>query len=75
MNIAHKVGAVSAFLLGEQIEGLLPLSFAFAAGAMLARVAFELGPSGFRSGHVRSALAGPLIGAGVRLARSALLGV
>jgi hypothetical protein len=30
------VGAVVAYLLVEQISALLPLSFAFAAGAMLA---------------------------------------
>ena len=69
------VGAVVAFLLVEQIEGLLPISFAFAAGAMLALVAFELAPSAFGSGRVRSALAGTLVGAGVMLGLSALLGV
>ena len=69
------VGAVVAYLLVEQIEGLLPISFAFAAGAMLALVALELAPSAFGSGHVRSALAGTLVGAGVMLGLSALLGV
>lgn len=69
------VGAVIAFLLVEQVERLLPISFGFAAGAMLALVAFELGPSAFSSGHARSAAAGTIVGAGVMLALSALLGV
>lgn len=69
------VGAVIAFLLVEEIEGLLPISFAFAAGAMLALVALELAPSAFGSGHARLALAGTVVGAGVMLGLSALLGV
>ena len=36
--------AVVAFVLVEQVASLLPISFAFAAGAMLALVAFELLP-------------------------------
>ena len=69
------VGAVIAFLLVEEIEGLLPISFAFAAGAMLALVALELGPSAFGSGHARLAATGVAAGASVMLALSALLGV
>lgn len=38
------VGAVIAFVLVEQIGSLLPISFGFAAGAMLALVAIELLP-------------------------------
>jgi ZIP family zinc transporter len=38
------IGALIAFLAVEQITGLLPLSFAFAAGAMLALVTAELVP-------------------------------
>ena len=37
-SLPQPVGAVIAFLLVEQVTGLLPLSFAFAAGAMLALV-------------------------------------
>ena len=44
------VGAVLAFLVVEQVQGLLPASFAFAAGAMLALVAFELVPQAFGRG-------------------------
>ena len=69
------VGALIAYVLVEEITGLLPISFAFAAGAMLALVALELGPSAFRSGHARLALLGTALGAGVMLALSALLGV
>jgi zinc transporter, ZIP family len=69
------VGAVIAYVLVEEITGLLPISFAFAAGAMLALVALELGPSAFRSGHTRLALFGTVVGAAVMLALSALLGV
>src|SRR5688572_12148163 len=69
------LGAVVAYLLIEEIDALLPVSFAFAAGAMLALVAVELGPAAFRSGHARLAMFGTLVGAGVMLALSALLGV
>lgn len=69
------VGAVIAYLLVEQVERLLPLSFAFAAGAMLALVAWELAPSALSSGRTRSAVAGAAAGAAVMLALSALLGV
>jgi len=69
------VGAVVAYLLVEQVERLLPISFAFAAGAMLALVAFELGPSALASGKTRLAVAGAAVGAIVMLGLSALLGV
>src|SRR6185503_7479544 len=52
------VGAVVAYLLVEEVRGLLPVSFAFAAGAMLALVALELLPSAFDSGRVRTAITG-----------------
>jgi ZIP family zinc transporter len=69
------VGAVIAFLLVEEIDGLLPISFAFAAGAMLALVALELAPSAFASGRPRLAISGIAVGAAVMLGLSALLGV
>ena len=43
------VGAVAAYLAVEQIDGLLPFSFAFAAGAMLSLVAHRAGASGVRA--------------------------
>jgi ZIP family zinc transporter len=50
-SLPQPVGAVIAFLLVEQVTGLLPLSFAFAAGAMLALVVVDLAPDAWRSGE------------------------
>ena len=69
------VGAVAAYLLVEEIDALLPLSFAFAAGAMLALVLLELVPQAFTARTWRSALAGAALGAALMLALSAVLGV
>jgi ZIP family zinc transporter len=69
------VGAVVAFVLVEQIAGLLPVSFAFAAGAMLALVTLELVPQAFTPRTWRSALAGTAGGAALMLALSAAIGV
>jgi zinc transporter, ZIP family len=68
------VGAVIAFLLVEQIGSLLPISFGFAAGAMLALVAIELAPQAIR-GSWRAACAGGALGAAAMLGLSAALGV
>jgi ZIP family zinc transporter len=68
------LGAAIAFLLVEQIEPLLPFSFGFAAGAMLALVIVELLPAALRGGPA-GAIAGSLIGAAGMLALSAALGV
>jgi zinc transporter, ZIP family len=69
------VGAIAAYVLVEEIESLLPLSFAFAAGAMLALVAVELVPQAFTRRTWPMALAGAAAGAGVMIALSALIGV
>jgi len=69
------VAAVVAFLAVEKIAGLLPVSFAFAAGAMLALVAFELVPQALGSGRWAGALLGAAAGAAVMLALAAVLGV
>ncbi len=69
------VGAVVAFVLVEQVEGLLSLSFAFAAGAMLALIAVELVPQAFTRRTWRGAAAGTAAGALLMLALSAALGV
>jgi ZIP family zinc transporter len=74
-SVPQPVGAVVAYLLVEEIEGLLPISFAFAAGAMLALVALELLPSAFESGRARTAVGGIFGGTAVMLGLSALLGV
>ena len=69
-------GALIAYLAVEEITGLLPLSFAFAAGAMLALVALELLPRAFAKPAGRlQAGAGLAGGALVMLALSLLLGV
>jgi zinc transporter, ZIP family len=68
------VGAAAAFLLVETIEGLLAVSFAFAAGAMLALVLSDLLPRTVRARSWRGPL-GTLVGAAIMLALSAVLGV
>ena len=74
-SVPQPVGAVVAFLLVDQITGLLPFSFAFAAGAMLALVIVELVPQAFASGRYGTAAAGTAVGASLMLVLAALLGV
>ena len=50
------VGAAIAFLLVEEIEPLLPFSFGFAAGAMLALVIVELLPTALRDDPAKASL-------------------
>jgi ZIP family zinc transporter len=69
------VGAVAAYVLVDQLEGLLPVSFAFAAGAMLALVALELVPQAFTPRTWRMALAGAAFGSALMLALGAAIGV
>ena len=68
------VGAVIAFVLVEQVSALLPISFAFAAGAMLALVATDVLPDALRA-NAREALAGAAVGAAAMLVLSSALGV
>jgi zinc transporter, ZIP family len=68
------VGAVLAFLVVEHVHGLLPASFAFAAGAMLALVTFELVPQAFGERSWLRAGAGSALGAASMLALAALVG-
>ena len=68
------LGAAIAFLLVEEIEPLLPVSFGFAAGAMLALVMIELLPNAVGGGK-RGAVLGTLVGGAVMLGLSAALGV
>jgi zinc transporter, ZIP family len=68
------VGAVIAFLLVEEITALLPISFGFAAGAMLTLVAVELAPQALRA-DARLGIAGAVLGGSVMLALSRALGV
>ncbi len=69
------VGALIAYALVEQVESLLPFSFAFAAGAMLSLVVVELAPQAFARGGRVLALAGTLGGGAVMIVLAALVGV
>jgi ZIP family zinc transporter len=68
-------GAVLAFLLVEHIEALLPISFAFAAGAMLALVVWEMVPEAFGRATWPRATAGAVAGGASMLLLAAMLGV
>jgi ZIP family zinc transporter len=67
-------GAAIAYLLVEEVEPLLPFSFGFAAGAMLALVVVELLPGALRDDFGKAAF-GSALGAVGMLALSAALGV
>ncbi|MGA8747070.1 MAG: ZIP family metal transporter [Solirubrobacterales bacterium] len=69
------VGALIAFLAVEQVSGLLPFSFAFAAGAMLALIAVEMLPQAFARAPRLAPSAGVVLGGAVMLALSLVLGV
>jgi ZIP family zinc transporter len=69
------VGALVAFLLVEQIQALLPLSFAFAAGAMLALIAVELLPSAYAGSDRLGPSGGMALGVVLMLGLSFALGV
>jgi zinc transporter, ZIP family len=69
------VGALMAYALVQEIESLLPFSFAFAAGAMLCLVAVELAPEAFKRRTLPLSLAGTTAGALVMLGLAAVLGV
>jgi ZIP family zinc transporter len=69
------VGALVAYLLVEQIQALLPLSFAFAAGAMLALIAVELLPRAYGGPGRLGPSGGMALGAAVMLGLSFALGV
>jgi zinc transporter, ZIP family len=68
-------GALIAYFAVEQVSGLLPFSFAFAAGAMLALIVAEMLPQAFAGGERLRPGAGIAAGAALMLALSLLLGV
>jgi ZIP family zinc transporter len=74
-SLPQPVGAVIAFLLVEQIHALLPISFAFAAGAMLALVAVDVAPDAWANGGRGRASAGALAGAAFMIACAVSLDV
>ena len=57
------------------MDALLPVSFAFAAGAMLSLIAVEVLPEALMRPGRRAGLAGVSVGAALMLAFSAVLGV
>jgi ZIP family zinc transporter len=69
------VGALVAFYAVKEVSSLLPISFAFAAGAMLALVAVELAPAALRREGRGLGIAGLAAGAAVMWGLSALLNV
>ncbi|MGN6664705.1 MAG: ZIP family metal transporter [Solirubrobacterales bacterium] len=69
------LGALVAYIAVEQVGALLPLSFAFAAGAMLALVASELLPSAYRTHEPLQPSAGIALGAALMVGLSLWLGV
>jgi ZIP family zinc transporter len=69
------VGAVIAFAAVEEVDALLPVSFAFAAGAMLSLVAVELVPQAARPGGRLMALGGAIAGGALMILLAATLGV
>jgi zinc transporter, ZIP family len=70
------VGAVIAYLAVEQVEALLPFSFAFAAGAMLSLIAVELLPQAYAErSRWRGPTLGIALGTGLMLVLDLLLGV
>ncbi|HEX5988667.1 MAG TPA: ZIP family metal transporter [Solirubrobacterales bacterium] len=70
------IGAVIAYLAVEQVNALLPFSFAFAAGAMLSLIVVELLPQAYADRRRRlGPTAGLLGGAAVMMVLDLLLGV
>ncbi|HEU5142144.1 MAG TPA: ZIP family metal transporter [Solirubrobacterales bacterium] len=69
------VGALVAYLLVEQVESLLPFSFALAAGAMLALIAVELLPKAYAGRRFAGPSGGLAVGAALMFGLSLALGV
>jgi ZIP family zinc transporter len=69
------VGALIAFLAVEKVSGLLPFSFAFAAGAMLALIVAEMLPKAYAGKRPLGPSVGIALGAAVMLGLSFALGV
>lgn len=69
------IGAVIAFAAVEEVSGLLPFSFAFAAGAMLALIFVEMLPKAYSGPGALGPSAGVAAGAAVMLGLSFALGV
>ena len=68
------IGAVIAYLLVQEISALLPVSFGFAAGAMLALTLVEILPESWRGGRRQCSL-GLLVSIPAMVLLSLALGV
>jgi ZIP family zinc transporter len=68
-------GALVAFFAVEEVSGLLPFSFAFAAGAMLALIVGELLPKAYAGPQRAAPSLGLAFGAALMLGLSFVLGV
>jgi ZIP family zinc transporter len=73
-SLPQPVGALGAYLLVDQVRSVLPVSLAFAAGAMLTVIVLELLPAA-RRGDRAHATAGAIAGGTAMLALSAVLGI
>ncbi|HVD40580.1 MAG TPA: ZIP family metal transporter [Solirubrobacterales bacterium] len=69
------VGAVIAYLAVEEVNALLPFSFAFAAGAMLSLIAIELLPQAYEGRRWAGPTLGIAVGAAVMMVLDLLLAV
>ena len=74
-SVPQPVAAVLAYLLVEKVDGLLPVSFAFAAGAMLSLVVLELLPKALTRSGRNAGLAGATAGGALMVGLSVALGV
>jgi zinc transporter, ZIP family len=74
-SVPQPVAAVIAYLLVEQVDALLPVSFAFAAAAMLSLVITEVLPQALTGPRPSTGTAGVAVGALLMVALSAVLGV
>lgn len=69
------VGAIVAYLAVEEVSGLLPFSFAFAAGAMLALIVVEMLPTAYSARRPLGPSVGIAVGAAVMIGLSFTLEV
>jgi zinc transporter, ZIP family len=74
-SLPQPVAAIVAYGLVEHVTELLPVSFGFAAGAMLSLVAVELFPKALARTRRMAGIGGTVTGAVLMLAFSAVLGV
>ena len=74
-SVPQVPGALIAWLAVEQIQGLLPASFALAGGAMLALVVVDLLPDAWKHAAHARVIGGTALGAALMLAVGAALGV